>query len=101
MKILIAILTLGLLGVHTEAEAQSRQGEVRARVVDQNGNTRYDLPSVRIEQNGRARVVDRNGNTRYDLPSVKVDQNGRRRIVDRNGNTRYDLPSVQTGRPRQ
>lgn len=90
----ISALVLFLVSSGTAA-AQVSKPETRVRIVDQYGNTRYDLPSVKIDSTGRARVVDTYGNTRYDLPSVKVDQSGRARVVDPYGNTRYDLPSAR------
>lgn len=82
------------------AEAQQQPSEQRAKVVDQFGNTRHDLPSLRQGSDGRWRVVDPLGNTRHDLPSVRVDRDGRARVVDAFGNTRYDLPSASRQRPK-
>jgi hypothetical protein len=100
MKSLRVLVLLGVLTAPILVQAQQRQPEVRARVVDQFGNTRHDLPSVRVDRDGRAKVVDAFGNTRHDLPSVKVDRDGRARVVDQFGNTRYDLPSARTNRPK-
>lgn len=100
MKLLEAFLLFAFLALPALVQARAPEPDTRVRVVDQFGNTRYDLPSLRVDREGRTRVVDRNGNTRYDLPSVRSDRDGRVRVVDPFGNTRYDLPSVRTQKPR-
>jgi hypothetical protein len=94
LVVLTAFLTLPVM-----AEAEPLQPGTSARVVDQYGNTRHDLPSLRLGSDLKWRVVDAYGNTRHDLPSVKVDRDGKARVVDPYGNTRHDLPSV-TGMPK-
>lgn len=83
------LLVLALLTLASTAQAQP---ETRLRITDRTGNTRYDLPALKVDRHGVARLVDRTGNTRHDLPSIRLDHKGRARPVDRTGNMRHDLP---------